>query len=256
MTKLSVARAHAYAWVVRLLGLVASALLIGGLTTGCVSDQGKACELEVSEISMVATVSDVPDAVEVEVAFSSGDPDAIGSSLSLCEDERRSLEVNGQPMDSTETYTDSFKYLATLDAPAASYEVKVKLGVNKTEIAAQVQGPPPLSIDSPQPGAELSRTEEATLEWSAGDAGEEIEIELIDDEILCLEDWSLVSEDDGSHVIPPNTIVRSDPDAPDGKCQAEYVFSRTVEGDYPSQLDPAGSLTAFVRRGVRFVSAP
>jgi hypothetical protein len=178
----------------------------------------------------------------------------VGTSLKLCEAEGESVSVNGKSLMLTETYAGNYKYRHAFDQAQDVYTFELRIGSDQQEITVDLEPPPQFSIDAPMSGAELGRGEDAELAWSPAAAGEMIKIELIDDELLCLEDWEAETEDDGSHVIPAGTIVRTDPDTPDGTCQAEYLFTRQRAGAYPPELAAGGSLEAFVRRGVRFAS--
>lgn len=203
---------------------------------------------------MAATVTDDDEGVEVELELEAGDMAGIGTSLQLCEGEGESISVNGKALTLTETYAGNFKYRHAFDEPQSVYTFELEIGSDKQQITVDLEPPAQFAIDGPAPGAELPRGMDAELAWSPAASGDTIRIELIDDELLCLEDWEVETEDDGSHVIPAGTIVRTDPDTPDGACSAEYLFTRQRTGDYPSELAAGGSLEAFVRRGVRFTS--
>lgn len=221
---------------------------------GCEVSQGRSCDLQAEAISMAATVIDDDEGVEVELGLEAGDMSGVGTSLKLCDTEGESVMVNGKPLTLTETYAGNYKYRHAFDQAQDVYTFELRVGSDEQEITADLEPPPQFSIDAPLSGAELGRGEDAQLAWSPPVAGETIKIELIDDELLCLEDWEAETEDDGTHVIPAGTIVRTDPDTPDGACQAEYLFTRQRTGPYPSELAAGGSLEAFVRRGVRFAS--
>lgn len=243
--------------VLRRLALVPSiGLSIGSMMAmaACSVSQGRSCDLKASGISMAATVTDDDEGVEVELELEAGDMSGVGTSLQLCKGEGESLSVNGTALTLTETYAGNFKYRGSFDAPQDVYTFELEIGAEREQITADLIPPAGFEVDVPAPGAELPRGQDAELSWSPPAPGEQIVIELIDDELLCLEDWDVETEDDGSHVIPAGTILRTDPDTPDGTCQAEYAFTRRSTGEYPSALSEGGGLEAFVRRGVRFAS--
>ena len=204
---------------------------------------------------MAATVIDDHGVAEVEAEFEAGDMSGIGTSLELCTSDGESVLVNGVELEVTETHDGHFKYRAELE-PAPSYRFEMVLGSDQQAIDVVLDAPPDFQVDMPVPGAEVSRTEGVELVWTNPVPGKELEIELIDDEILCLEDWGVTTMDDGNHPIPPGAVVLADEDAPDGKCQAEYLFTRMRSGQTPAALASGGSLEAFVTRGLRFVSVP
>lgn len=204
---------------------------------------------------MAGTVIDEGGVAEVEVEFEAGDMSGIGTSLELCTSDGESVLVNGVELEVTETYDGHFKYRAEVD-PAPSYTFEMVLGSDQQSMEVTLDAPPDFQVEMPAPGSDVSRNEEVELVWTNPDMGMQLEIELIDDEILCLEDWGVTTMDDGSHPIPAGAVVLADEDAPDGKCQAEYLFTRVRSAQTPEALASGGSLDAFVTRGLRFVSVP
>jgi hypothetical protein len=235
---------------------LALACVVGSIPPGCAVAQGRSCDVAAGGISMSVVVTDDDDGVEVEVELEAGDMSGTGTSLQLCPEGGESLTVNGREFELTEAYTGHFKYRAELDEPAESYELHLVIGSDAVEVTTTIVPPPGLSVQAPPAGAEISRGAELELQWAPPDPERTLTIDLVDDEILCLADWSADTPDDGSHVIPAGTIVRSDPEAPDGRCDAEYVFTRVRDGGYPAELESGGSVQAVVRRSVRFASVP
>ncbi len=224
------------------------------------------CRAENSEISMVARVVDVlpgsGEEVRVSVDFATGDRTQIPVPWSACDGDR--VLINGEDAQGTER-DDRTEYSITYDGSGPE-TVTVELDrANQSEVvSAEVTRPPRFEILAPGFGETLSRSEDHLLEWGPPDDGGQMQIELQEElgggrcVVTDVEehDYKGVGgirvEDDGNWIIPGGVLTNDG----DLRCEARYVMSRFVQGEYPEAFASGGFVEAQVLRIVVFESVP
>ena len=224
------------------------------LAAGCVV-QGETCEINTSQISMHATAIDGDRGIAVEIELEEGDMTGVATSLELCAEQDERIEVNDRAAELREIFG-VFRYVVTFDEPQESYRIEFERPGRGQEIVAEVVAPAQFQIDGPASDETISRRVPVPITWSPAGAAEDLlEIELERRDVLCLDAWSVETEDDGEFTVPAGALVASDPMGPP-TCEAEYVITRRTEGSYPAELSPGGEIEAFVKRKLRFTSIP
>ena len=205
---------------------------------------------------MDADVVEEDGTVVAQAAFEFGDMSGIGgTSLNLCATDR--IRINDTVASRREDpVTNRVYYEVTFDMEAPEYEFRFsREGVG--DVVATVSLPPAFTITAPGAGSEVSRAAGLPLAWDPpGEGTMEIsaDVELVDD-AYCMDEFDVVTDDDGAHAIPPEDLAPPDDPAPD-QCGATITFTRSQKGSYPPEFSDGGSIEASRIRSVEITSVP
>lgn len=230
------------------------------LCAAACGDEG--CDIDVSELSMVATVIDDGAVVRAEVDFASGDRSALPIPYRRCPDD--AIRINGE--DAHETIkAERVEYSLTMPLATAprAFEFEFVHG-DDPPVEALVTLPLAFDVTAPLPGALLSQASDDALVWAPAAPTDEMRIGLFEaiDGSICLStplaDHDYKSSigvrvpDEGQWTIPAGGIVSNGGDA----CDAYLEFNRFSYGVYPEALTAAGIVEGRVVRRVYVVSTP
>jgi hypothetical protein len=243
---------------VRLHGAALLAVVAGAL--GCGADP---CLLANDEISVVARVLDSGTLIRAEADLEAGDRTMLASSLELCEGDV--LRAAGRNLRRIER-GDRTIYGIDIEAPDSG-EVRFELDREvDDEVQFTVPLPAAFDIVAPASGAEVSRAQELTIEWTPADTTPEamMRIELSEDIGMgvCISTsegehhyknvGGIEVADDGNWLVPGGVVASEG----DETCTAYYRLSRIGHGEYPAQLLPGGFVESRTERRLAFVSVP
>jgi hypothetical protein len=224
----------------RLEALLLTVAAVPVLATGC-SDTPRSCDVDNASLIMSATVSDLDSGVEVEIELETGS-NGSGTALALCPDDQ--LFVNGVETEELRALGHLY-YTVDFDEPDPSYEITLARK-DHDDVSVLVEMPPSFEITAPAENAELSRAAPWEITWAPGWADQTIELDVADEiGSTCIEGLGLelVVDDTGSYGVAGNTLKGQG-----GSCEVTISLTRVIEGEYPSQLAPGGSVTALVKR--------
>ncbi|MBV1860095.1 MAG: hypothetical protein KUG77_16905 [Nannocystaceae bacterium] len=232
-------------------------------SAGCTPDR---CRAENHELSMVLRAVDLStdDGEEVRVAvdFATGDRASIPISWAKCDGDR--ILINGQDARES-TQEDRTEYTLTFDGEDGDVvTIELDRATQDSVITASIERPPRFEVLSPEPGAQLPRSEATELGWTPAAEGGEMQVELqeelgggrciVSDEVE--HDYKghggVRVEDTGMWTIPASVLTN------DGelRCDARYLLRRFARGEYPEGLAKGGFVQAEVLRIVLFESVP
>jgi hypothetical protein len=195
----------------------------------------------------------------LEVEFYSGDDDEVPQTIALCEDDDETLSVDGVALENFSSALGDIFYRHDFDGPQSGpLEIVWDRPEEDTSVTVDVLPPETLEISRPAHLEEHSRAAELLVEWAP--AGEESIVLEVRDElgVACLSENEpdLEIDDLGTYALPGNSLEPGGDLPPDGRCEVDLWLTRSRDGDYPSALAAGGSVTATVKRRVRFLSAP
>lgn len=217
----------------------------------------RACEADPSELRMRAFIVDDGFGSFVDISFSDEDDDDLDDSMRLCLEEGSDLTVNG--MVPREDSSAGWRYIAEFAVPPNEYEIVYTSGDTNETFTARVTPAAHFEFDAPEPGDELSRAEDALVQWSnfgPGQADGLARLFVTNEDVTCLErDYEAIVDDDLAEFTVPAGAIEPGADAM-ANCDAAFVLGKLVFGEYPAGLHPGGYVDALTLRGLRFVSTP
>lgn len=217
----------------------------------------RVCEADPSELRMRAFIVDDGFGSFVDISFSDEDDEDDDDTMRLCLEEGSDLTVNG--MVPREDGSAGWRYLAEFAVPPNEYEIVYTSRNSNESFTARVTPAADFEFDAPEPGTELSRAEDALVQWSnfgPGQADGKARLFVTNEDVTCLErDYEAIVDDDLAEFVVPAGAIEADSD-PMASCDAAFVLGKIVFGDYPSGLHPGGYVDAVTVRGLRFVSIP
>src|SRR5690606_27583367 len=219
-----------------MLGARSVVALLGVSALGCASE-ARSCDLDTDAIVMWATVTDLGDAVEVEVEFEAAGVEGIG--LSLCPDRDR-LAINGvEP--SVLRALEHVVYVAEFDgASTGEYEIALQR-TDAQSVSVTVELPPSIEVLSPALDSTHSRAAPLEVSWDPAWSGQMIDL-AVEDQVGsdCIDALAIgyQVEDTGSYTIGAHSLVS----ATGGSCEVTLALTRSVAVEYPSELHEGGQI--------------
>lgn len=238
--------------------IAALAVVAGSLPllSACVSSIGSACDLQLTGISVRASVEDREGGgVLAMAAFEAGDMSGIGTALELCETD--ALDINGEAARPNKTVAGQVSYEVSLPNAEDAYEF-VFSREGQDDITWTINQPEAFGVTAPMGGDQISRAAQYDVVWEPAGEGN-VELQIYGEQKLegqCLANAQASVPDTGTYVILPGEVqVPADGD-PMASCPATLSIERTNEHPYPEGFETGGTISGHRKVWVEITSTP